>query len=310
MKTSIVIPNYNGFQLLQKNLPKVISAVGNQKDVSIVLVDDFSSKEEQEKLDGFVLKLDSKIPVTLLKHKKNKGFSSTVNTGAFHQPADLYILLNTDVVPQNGFIEKAVKHFEEDENLFGVGFMDRSRDSRGEVFRGRGIGKWQKGFLTHSKGDIEKTNTLWVSGGSSAIKGSIFRNLKGFDISMDPFYWEDIDLSFRAQKRGYKLVFDKNIVVDHFHDEGSIKKHYNKKKIMTTAMRNQFIFHWKNITDVSLLLSHFTWLPVHLIRAVISWDTVFLIGFIRAIGKIPVIISNRGKNRSIVSDKIIINQNW
>ncbi len=310
MKTSIIIPNYNGFDLLQKNLPKVILAVGNNPDVSIVLVDDYSSKDEQEKLDEFVSKLNSKVPVTLLKHKKNKGFSSTVNTGAFHIPADLYILLNTDVVPQIGFVEKAQKHFEQDDNLFGVGFMDRSRDARGEVFRGRGIGRWEKGFMMHSKGDIDKTNTLWVSGGSSAIRGSMFRSIKGFDTTMDPFYWEDIDLSYRAQKRGYKTIFDKNITVDHFHDEGSIKKHYNKKKIMTIAYRNQFIFHWKNLTDISLIFSHVAWLPIHILRAVFSGDREFLIGFLLGLRKLPQILLLRFQNRHTKTDKKIINQDW
>lgn len=310
MKTSIIIPNYNGFELLQKNLPKVISAIENNDDVSIVLVDDYSSSEEQSKLDEFVSKLNSKTPVTLLKHKKNKGFSSTVNTGAFHIPADLYILLNTDVVPEKGFVEKAQKHFKCNENLFGVGFMDRSRDSRGEVWRGRGIGRWEKGFMMHSKGDVDKTNTLWVSGGSSAIRGSMFRNLKGFDTTMDPFYWEDIDLSYRAQKRGYKIMFDKNIIVDHYHDEGSIKKHYNKKKIMTIAYRNQFIFHWKNLTDYSLVLSHIVWLPVHFLRALISLDQTFLFGFTQAIFKLPAIFANRRRNKQAVTDKSIISQDW
>jgi GT2 family glycosyltransferase len=127
---------------------------------------------------------------------------------------------------------------------------------------------------------------------------------------MDPFYWEDIDLSFRAQKRGYKIIFDKNIIVDHYHDEGSIKKHYNNKKIMTIAYRNQFIFHWKNLTDISLILSHIFWLPIHFGQALISLDQAFLIGFGKACLKIPRILSNRSKNKHILSDKQIINQDW
>ena len=310
MKISIVIPNYNGFDLLQKNLPKVISAMDTDLEVKIIIVDDCSSPVEQENLNKLVSVLDSKIPIKLIKHTKNKGFALTVNTGAFHDPADFYVFLNTDVVPENGFLDKAIKHFENNENLFGVGFMDESIEGNHKVLRGRGIGEWKKGMLIHSRGEVDKSNTLWISGGSSVIRGSMFRSLKGFDSLYSPFYWEDIDLSFRAQKRGYALLFDSSIKVKHFHDEGSIKKHFSKNKILSIAYRNQFIFHWKNISDISFLFSHLFWLPYHVFRALIRFDIPFFVGFVKVIGMLPIIISTRGDMRVITTDHRIINQKW
>ena len=45
MNISIVIPNYNGEELLRKNLPKLIEAVCNYKDIEIIIVDDGSTDD-------------------------------------------------------------------------------------------------------------------------------------------------------------------------------------------------------------------------------------------------------------------------
>lgn len=310
MKVEIIIPNYNGFELMQKNLPKVINAASSYKDVSITIVDDRSHEPERGKLREFIekVKTDVKVPIKLLEHSENKGFSSTVNTGAFNSDADVFIFLNTDVIPENKFVEQAVAHFKEHEKLFGVGFTDKSVEGEKIVLRGRGIGKWERGFLHHARGEVDKTNTLWVSGGSSAVRASFFRELDGFDELYDPFYWEDIDLSYRAQKRGYFVIFDKNIEVEHRHAEGSIKKHYKSQKIKKIAYRNQFIFHWKNISDSKLLVSHFAWLPYHTLRAIMRGDQAFISGLFMTLARLGTIIKKRKLNMKKVSDKEILDQ--
>ena len=47
MKSSIVIPNYNGKELLEKNLPAVINAFENKKNniIEVIIVDDGSSDD-------------------------------------------------------------------------------------------------------------------------------------------------------------------------------------------------------------------------------------------------------------------------
>lgn len=42
MKISIIIPNYNGAALVEKNLPKIIDAVKEQKSIEIIIADDAS----------------------------------------------------------------------------------------------------------------------------------------------------------------------------------------------------------------------------------------------------------------------------
>ena len=56
--------------------------------------------------------------------------------------------------------------------------------------------------------------------------------LGGFDGLYDPFYWEDIDLSYRAQKSGYKVIFEPKSIVTHEHEKGTVKEMFEIKRMM------------------------------------------------------------------------------
>jgi GT2 family glycosyltransferase len=200
-------------------------------------------------------------------------------------------LLNTDVSPEKGFLEPLLVHFS-DKKLFAVGCMDKSIENGQTILRGRGLGEWKKGFLVHRRGEVNKTSTLWVSGGSGAFRKSIWSTLGGFNELYAPFYWEDIDLSYRALKSGYQILFEPKSIVIHEHEKGAIKIKYPPFKIKTIAYRNQFIFVWEN-ADLSNILSHIFWLPVYFIKALISFDRLFYLGFFEALILLPKIIKSK-----------------
>lgn len=301
MKITIVIPNYNGAALIEKNLPKVLDAISGQKDIEIIITDDASTKDEQIKLKGIVrhTKETSNVPVTLIQHKKNSGFASNVNSGAFASGADFLVFLNTDVAPKKGFLTPLLEDFKKHPKLFGVGCMDESIEGEKKVLRGRGTASWKRGFLVHTRGEVNKSDTFWVSGGSSMVRRSMFEKIGGFDPLYNPFYWEDIDLSYKAQKAGFTLLFDNRSIVVHDHAKGAIKKHFSSTEVKTIAYRNQLIFIWKNITDTKLIVSHIFWLPYYLTRALVSLDGAFLLGFCLALSKLPVIINTRARQKRL-----------
>jgi len=173
--------------------------------------------------------------------------------------------------------------------------MDESIENGKIVLRGRGIGKWSKGFMQHSSGSLNSKNTLWASGGSSAFNKKIWDKLGGFNELYNPFYWEDIDLSYRARKAGYDIVFEKKSIVIHEHAKRAIKTQNHESKIKKTAYRNQFFFVWLNITDRNLIISHVYWLPYHLITAIFRRDAAFFAGFFEAILQLPKVIRTRNK---------------
>ncbi|MDP2649437.1 MAG: glycosyltransferase [bacterium] len=313
MRIDILIPNYNGTDLIKKNLEKVIKAIEREKG-GIIIIDDGSTFQEREKLREFIKDVSDKAPTTnidLLETGKNLGFSSAINKGAAHSKAELIVLLNTDVVPEEDFLDPIIEDFTKDKDLFGVGCMDKSIEDGDTVLRGRGIGTWEKGFISHRRGEVDHKDTFWVSGGSSVLRREDFLKLGGFDEIYDPFYWEDIDLSYRAQKAGYNILFENKSVVEHRHSEGSIKKHYGDFRIKRIAYRNQFIFVWKNISDFNLFLSYLFWLPYHCLFALLRFDIAFFFGFLSAIIKIPVIIQKRikqGKSYKRLDREIIFSR--
>lgn len=292
---SIVIPNYNGEELLKKNLPKVFEAIEGLSS-EVIVVDDGSTDQSVNFLRTQKIKL--------LRNPKNLGFSSTVNKGVKEASGEIVVLLNTDVFPEKNFLEPLLKHFDDSE-VFAVGCLDKSHESGKIILRGRGIGTWRRGFLVHAKGEVDKDNTLWVNGGSGAFRKSIWEKLEGLNELYNPFYWEDIDLSYRALKSGYKVLFEKKSIVHHEHQKGAIKKNYPEFKIKTIAFRNQFIFVWENATDLSLQLFHIIFLPYHFVKALISSDSAFFLGFLKAFVLLPKIIKSslRFQKQFIKSDR-------
>jgi GT2 family glycosyltransferase len=303
MQLSFVIPNYNGEEILQKNLPRVVEsarkyATSADKMTEIIVVDDCSSDDSVRVIASIFESSESKFLICrLIRSKVNKGFSSTVNAGAKSASGEVLILLNTDAFPEKNddFFSKALEYFS-DPKQFAVGFMDKSIESNGEVvLRGRGVGIWKRGLLVHKKGDINESNTLWVSGGSSAYRKSIWDKLGGMNEMFNPFYWEDIDLSYRALKSGYAITFEKRCCVIHEHEKGAIKRSRSKFAIQTIAHRNQLFFIWLNLTDPSLLLTHVVWLPFHILNTLLSGDFAFLNGFIRALFQLSMVLQARRK---------------
>lgn len=312
MNLSIIIPNYNGEALLKKNLPKVLNSVKRHKDgkVEIIIPDDPSTDNSREVIKDFIKKITEKnivVKTTANNDETQAGFSKNVNRGVALATGDILILLNSDVAPHEDFLDALLPHFT-DPNVFAVGCMDESIENGQKILRGRGIGKWEKGFLQHAKGDADKDNTLWAGGGSSAFSQKIWDKIGGLDEIYNPFYWEDIDLSYRALKAGYKIIFEKKSRVIHEHEKGAIKTAVKDSAIKKTAYRNQFIFVWLNITDKGLILSHLLWFPYHILTAILRKDRYFLIGLFSAIQRINEVQRKRRKYTKlfIKTDKEIL----
>lgn len=245
MDISIVIPNFNGRSLLEKNLRSVVEAKENKKNriKEIIIVDDASSDDSVD-----FLKKTFKDEIKLVVHKVNRGFASSVNTGARTAKGDLVCLLNTDVIPSVNFLETMDENFK-DEQVFAVSLHEKGY--------GFAYGKFKDGFIVHG-GRPESTkveNTFWANGGSGVFRRDVWMELKGMDEAvLSPFYWEDIDLSYRAQKRGYRVLWDPRANVIHEH-EATMKK-LNQTYVNRIRERNQLLFIWKNLTSSNLMKKH------------------------------------------------------
>lgn len=244
LTVSVVMPNLNGEKLLEKNLPKLIAAKDNPSNhiLEIIIVDDGS-------WDGSVNLLKKNFPqVRLFKHKENRGFSAAVNTGARASKGDLILLINTDVIPVKDFLVSVLKDFEDD-SVFAVSLHEKGYGPAKSYFG--------DGYIQLEKGDEkqELQNTFYVSGGSGVFRRNVWMSLGGMDEKLlSPFYWEDIDLCYRASKRGYKLLWEPRGTVEHHH-ESTISK-FPKSYVARVRERNQLLMLWKNVTSKNLIRKH------------------------------------------------------
>lgn len=248
MKTSIVIPSWKGKNLLEKNLPAVLATQPDE----LIVVDDASP-------DDSLTFLEKNYPqVRIIKHEKNLGFSKAANSGVALAKGEIIVLLNLDVVPEKDALKVILPNFENKE-VFAVSFNE-PQFSWARIF-------WQKGFVNHEPGPkTDKTHiSAWASGGSAAFRKSVWLDLGGFDPLFHPFYWEDIDLSYRAWKRGYQILWEPKAIVHHKH-EAIIGKNFSKNYIDFVSQRNQLLFIWKNITDWQMIVEHKFFLLPKIIR--------------------------------------------
>ncbi len=307
MFLSVVIPTYNSVNLVKINLPQVTKALEqyDKNKVELIVTDDNSSDSTVAYLNEFKRRIS--IPMVILNNNRNGGFSVNINRGVRAAKGDIVILLGTDVQPDKDFIKPLLSRFA-DEKVFAVGCVNQSdQDKDTSVLRGRGIGRWEKGFLFHARGELINDETLWVDCGSGAFRRSTWNSIGGLQELYAPFYWEDVDLSYRAQKMGYAVKIEKDSRVIHEHEKGSIKK--IKSDIVTqTAYRNQFLFVWLNITDSNLLLKHCLLIPYHLVSALKSGNWQFIKGFLAAVIKFNKVMTERKKiiPRFCVTDRTIL----
>lgn len=222
----------------------------------------------------------------VINNKKNLGFAGNVNQGVIKASRDFVFLMNSDVVLKDDTFLTALKYFKDDNDLFAVGFSQIEQDGK---IVGANRAYFQNGLINHTH--LQPTNytlqpspIFWAEGGSSIFKKKVFVDLGSFDELYNPFYWEDIDLSYRAWKSGYKILYDPNIKVEHHH-ESTIGKYFDRYKILRTAFRNQLIFHWKNLTDKDLILKHLLNIPRY----------IFFPGFFDALVKLPKVLKSRKK---------------
>ena len=242
---SVVVPNFNGEKLLEKNLPFILSAKENRENRidEIIIVDDGSQ-------DGSIKLISSMFPqVKLIKHRINRGFSASVNTGVRAAKGDLICLLNSDVVPETNFLESVFSHFLKPK-VFAISLNEIGNYSWAR-------GSFINGFIEHSIGlkSLVPHDTFWVSGGSGVFRRSVWMELGGMDEKLlSPFYWEDVDLSYRALKRDYRLIWDPDAKVTHAH-EATINR-LPKTYVQRVLERNQLLFIWKNLTSTNLFRKH------------------------------------------------------
>lgn len=297
---TIVIPNFNGAELLTNNLPSVIRSLNEYSaGSSIIVVDDGSN-------DNSLQVLKTSFPeIKVLAHAKNRGFADAVHTGVAAVETELFVLLNSDVMVEENIFDSLVGYFDDDQT-FSV--SPSVFDDRGNLKRHSwNLRQFQRGLLRLVEWDLEEANklckqggklpTLYASGGSLMVRKSMFDALQGFDPIYKPFYGEDADLGLRAWRNGWASYFEPRAQIVH-QSSGAIKQNHHIRHIKCMRRRNRYILDWVHLDTHQLLLSSHPKTLLRLLGELLLLDRTNLKGFWLALPLIPQIMLRRKRLRS------------
>lgn len=203
-KLATVIPNWNGLDTIGKSLDSL--RLQSVKSVTIVV--------DNGSIDGSLEYIQKEFPeVILIKHEKNLGFAGGVNAGikkAIELGMDFVALLNNDAVAHKDWLKHLVTAF--DNKVTGIAtckLMSSDRDhldSTGDMYTTWGLPYPRgRGEPVSDKYDTQ-TDIFAASGGASMYRVKMLDQIGLFDEDFFAYY-EDVDISFRAQLAGWKVRY-------------------------------------------------------------------------------------------------------
>ena len=244
---TVVIVNYNVAYFLEQCLNSVYQSRGIE-NYEVIVVDNRSS-------DGSIAMMKSKFPqVRLIENRENLGFSKANNQGISLAKGEFIVLLNPDTVVEEHTFEKTIEAFQSDDKIGGIGvrmvdgkgrFLPESK--RGlptpwvafyKVFglaalfpRSRRFGKYHLSYLSPN----ENHDVDVLSGAYMGLRKTVLSQIGLLDETFF-MYGEDIDLSYRIQKAGYKNRYLSETTIIHYKGESTKKSSVNYVLVFYKAM--------------------------------------------------------------------------
>lgn len=246
---SVVIPNYNGKELLETNLPYVYHAIQTSgiTDYEIIISDDASADTSVE----FIKK--NYPSILLIENAVNKGFSGNTNTGIFKASKELLLLLNSDVVLTSEYFKPLLSYFDKPDT-FGVMGLIISLDSD-KIQDGAKYPDYSFGYINSFKNYLcagqSSLYTLFLSGANALVDRKKIVELGAFSELYNPYYNEDVDLGLKAWRAGYKCYFEQKAICRH-PISSTIKKE-SSKKVKIISRRNKMYLHFVHLQNIELL---------------------------------------------------------
>lgn len=251
MDISIVIVSYNVKYFLDQCISSVLQSRGVDA-IEIIVVDNASA-------DGTQAFIESKYPnVNFIYNKENVGFSQANNQGVEQAKGEFVLILNPDTLLSTDTLATCLqRHNELTKEGISVGMLGA------KMFDGSGtyLPESKRGFPTpfvsfckiFGLSNLFPTSKIWngyylghlsseenqqvpiLTGAFMFLKRSLYTEVGGFD--EDYFmYGEDIDLSYRVEKAGYKNYYIADTKIVHFKGESTKKMTFDYVKRFYEAM--------------------------------------------------------------------------
>lgn len=241
-KISVVVPNWNGREELGACLDALLAQSFPHQTIVV----------ENGSTDGSQDFLQTNYPqITVLAQSKNLGFAEGVNVGiryALEHQHDYVALLNNDAVPEKNWLEQLVNILKENPKAGiatgkFVSFDKQHIDSTGDMYTTWGLAYPRGRGEPADHAYDEKGLVFGATGGASLYRCDMLRAIGLFDKDFFAYY-EDVDISFRAQLAGWQVAYTPKAVA--YHKTGTTS---SKIKGFTTyqTIKNYPWLLWKNV---------------------------------------------------------------
>jgi GT2 family glycosyltransferase len=296
-RASLIVLNYNGRTVIDACIDSLSAAAAAVDE--IIVVDSCSH-------DGSREGLEQRDDVKLVPLDRNS-FIFGLNAGLAVARGEYVAFLNNDIVVEPDFVEKCLALFLEGSDVFAV--CPRILDRHGADQGSRTRGTWKRGLifydvLPHS---ALPSDCFFAVGGQSFFRRSMLEEIGSIDPLLWPMYHEDIELSYRAWKRGWRIRYAPAAVVHHVGGHSSTRV-FTKEELRSFVRQNEYLIVWKDVTDTRLVAEHVALVPARLVVALAHRDWPTITGFCRALGRLPRVLRARKSARThmLLSDRQVL----
>lgn len=222
-RLAVIVLNWNGIDdtvlCFNSLLKQTVS------EFKIIIVDNGSIDSSQQILEK--LQRDNPDRLMVLYNPRNKGFAGGANTGitwSIEHEFEYVALLNNDAIADKRWVENLTEVMSDETIGIATGLLlttdGKEIDSTGEQYS-----KWGLSFprnrstsrkLAHASG-----YTFGATGGASVYRTALLKDIGLFDETFFAYY-EDVDISFRAQLAGWKVFYTSKATA--YHQQGATSK--------------------------------------------------------------------------------------
>jgi GT2 family glycosyltransferase len=212
---SVIVVNYNGKDLLRKCLDSIKGQ--DFKDFEIIAVDNAST-------DGSVQMLSDHYPeVKLICNAANLLFCKAQNQGIESAKGDFILCLNSDCSLDKDYLKEVLGAICFDEKIGMVSGkilrIDRKTIDSTGLFLGRNRKAVERGYDKEDKGQYDAAEYVFgVSGAAAFLSKKMLMEIKderGYFDERFGMYYEDLDLCWRARKKGWKAYYEPKAIAYH-----------------------------------------------------------------------------------------------
>jgi GT2 family glycosyltransferase len=234
---SVVIPNFNGKQYLDRCLSALI--MQTYRDFEVIVVDNCSTDRSTEYLS-------ENFPwAKIIRNKENLGFAGGTNVGIKEAKGDYILTLNNDTWIGKNFVANILEPMSE--KCVGMCaskmlFPDDRINSAG-ICISRSGAAWDRGMFEPDKGQYDQCEEVFgPCAGAALYRKAMLMEIGLFDEDFF-LYMEDVDLAFRGRLAGWKCIYVPKAVAYHHHGGtagvgSDLSVYYGNRNIIWYVIKN------------------------------------------------------------------------